>query len=438
MPDYPITLPADPGPLLAPLAASDLDVLAETLVAFANTDGGAIPLTPDVGDLDAVLLAVCEYCTPSLDMLRLEYCSDGNGAMIPVIRVPRSASVHALSDGRVLVRAGRSNRVLDGAGIRKLVSMRSNGDFDSEIVPRATPADLDPNLLAEFLVKRAEHLGQRLDDIDADLLTEIGAATREGYITVAGMLLFGRDPQHWLPYSSARLVRYVGKKTDNPVFEQTVTGPLSRLIDQLWSLIREQMKSGPEEEYPAQVVREALVNAVCHRDYRLRKYNFEVRMFSDRLEISNPGGLPGFLTINDIVDGRFSRNPCLAWSLYLWGYVEEPGFGVRRMVEIMEQAGYRPPQFEARPYKFTVRLYNARTPRPDAVNPASEARSGLNARQRKALEHVQKHGSITIREFRTLFPQMRPDVLQQDLTALVEAGRLRKIGSRTNAYYIIP
>ncbi len=78
--------------------------------------------------------------------------------------------------------------------------------------------------------------------------------------------------------------------------------------------------------YPPTAIREALVNAVAHRDYRLRGRGIEVRLFSDRLEISSPGGLPGFITLDNIVDEHFSRNPRIVSGLFQWGYIEELGW----------------------------------------------------------------------------------------------------------------
>jgi ATP-dependent DNA helicase RecG len=92
-------------------------------------------------------------------------------------------------------------------------------------------------------------------------------------------------------------------------------------------------------EYPPFAVRESLVNAVCHRDYRLRGRRIEIRMFADRMEVISPGGLPGFITVDNLVEEHFSRNPRLVSGLFQWGYIEELGLGIDRMIEELVQGG---------------------------------------------------------------------------------------------------
>jgi ATP-dependent DNA helicase RecG len=185
-------------------------------------------------------------------------------------------------------------------------------------------------------------------------------------------------------------------------------------------------------EYPISAVREALVNAVAHRDYRLGGRRIEVRMFSDRLEITSPGGLPGFITVDNIVDEHFSRNPRLVSGLYQWGYIEELGLGVDLMIDEMVRAGHPPPKFKDTPYSFTVTLYNARErePQPQWMNRVSE-------RQAKALAYVDEHGRITNREYRDICPDLSAETLRLDLADLVDKGILLKIGAKKGTYYIL-
>ena len=137
---------------------------------------------------------------------------------------------------------------------------------------------------------------------------------------------------------------------------EEITGPLARVIESAWEVVWEEMHVGAvvkglerEErtEYPPFAVRECLVNAVCHRDYRLKGRRIEIRMFADRMEVISPGGLPGFITVDNLVEEHFSRNPRLVSGLFQWGYIEELGLGIDRMIEEMTQAGHRPPQFKA-------------------------------------------------------------------------------------------
>jgi len=187
-----------------------------------------------------------------------------------------------------------------------------------------------------------------------------------------------------------------------------------------------------QTEYPPPAVREALVNAVAHRDYRLRGRRIEVRMFADRMEIISPGGLPGYITLDNIVSEHFSRNPRIVAGLFQWGYIEELGLGVDLMIDEMVSAGHQPPRFRAEPYLFGVTFFNKRD-RP----PIARWQQVMNERQAKALEYVQRHERITSREYRTLCPDVSAETLRLDLKHLVDEGVLLKIGDKKGTYYIL-
>jgi ATP-dependent DNA helicase RecG len=155
-------------------------------------------------------------------------------------------------------------------------------------------------------------------------------------------------------------------------------------------------------------------------------------MYSDRLEVISPGGLPGFITVENIVDEHFSRNPRVVNGLFQWGYIEELGLGIDRMMEVMQQAGHKPPYFDARPYSFAVTLYNERE-----KQKAPEWARNTNHRQARALQYIRDHGSITNREYRSLCQGVSAETLRLDLADMVEQGILLKVGSKKGTYYIL-
>ncbi len=445
-----------PGSRLEFIPEPSIDALAEALVAFANTDGGMIVVGLDssgeyVGrayseDLEGTLREAEKKCLPPVVIGNWEQFELEQGSVV-AIRVPRSLELHALEDGRVLVRSGTENRPLGGDAIRRLSSTKSTGDFEAESVPGATFEDFDREMLDEYFTKREERLRRVYTGDRKDLLKDVGALNEEGKPTVAGILLFNRYPQQWLPQSGIVFVKFVGTEPRGEdgmagyARREEITGPLARMVENLWELTWGEMAvsavvRGLEREetyeYPAFAVREALVNAVCHRDYRLRGRRIEVRMYRDRLEVISPGGLPGFMTVDNIVDEHFSRNPRLVGSLFHWGYIEELGLGIDRMIEEMVQSGHKEPTFTAMPYSFTVTLYNAR----ERV-PVFADGQVLNNRQARVMQYVREHGSVTNREFRTLCPEVSAETVRLDLSDLVERGVLLKIGSKKGTYYIL-
>jgi ATP-dependent DNA helicase RecG len=444
-----------PGPLVAYLPDTDPERLAEYLIAFANSDGGAIVIGLDergralnrvyAEELEGALKAAVRLCRPIV-VTGWEQIETESGTTY-AITVPRSPELHSLADGRVLIRAGSENRPLGGEEIRQLAATKSAGDFESETTAGAAWDDLDEEVIAEYVDKRQQRQRRSLNETPAELLREIGALDEHGALTHSGVLLFGKNPQQFIPQSGLVFVKFPGTEPRGEEGlagygrREEVSGPLARVIERAWQIAWSEMAVGAVvkglerqeiSEYPPFAVREALVNAVCHRDYRLKGRRIEMRMYADRLEVISPGGLPGFITVDNLVEEHFSRNPRLVAGLFQWGYIEELGLGIDRMIEDMVNGGHPPPKFKAAPYSFTVTLYNARerkaTPKWETV---------MNERQARALTYVRENGSITNREYRELCPDVSPETLRLDLTDLVDRGVLLRIGAKKGTYYIL-
>jgi ATP-dependent DNA helicase RecG len=311
----------------------------------------------------------------------------------------------------------------------------------------AERADLDDGVIAEYLEKRQQRQRRTLAQTPDELLRQMGALDERGLPTHTGILLFAKNPQHFIPQSGLVFVKFIGTEPRGEEGlagygrREEVGGPLARIIEGAWKIVWEEMNVGAVvkglerqeiSEYPPFAVREALVNSVCHRDYRLKGRRIEIRMYTDRMEVISPGGLPGFITVDNIVEEHFSRNPRLVAGLFQWGYIEELGLGIDRMIEDMVQAGHPPPKFKAAPYAFTVTLYNARerkaTPKWETV---------MNERQARAVTFIRENGRITNRDYQQLCPDVSPETLRLDLSDLVDRGVLLKIGAKKGTYYVL-
>jgi len=444
-----------PGQLLAFMPEPEAQRLAETLVAFANSDGGTILIGVDetgraagqvyADEVEVALRAAVQECRPLVEARWHQAAAEEGLAF--AITVARSPELHSLADGRVLVRAGTENRPLSGDEIRQLAATKSTADFEMEPAPGARREDFDDEVIAEFVTKWQERKRREWTRSVDDLLLEVGAVDGSGRPTIAGVLLFAGNPQAFMPQSGLTFVKFVGKlprgEAGRPGYgrREEIGGPLARIIQRTWEGVGEEMRTGAvvtglerqeRTEYPVSAVREALVNAVAHRDYRLGGRRIEVRMFTDRMEIISPGGLPGFITVDNIVEEHFSRNPRIVSGLYRWGYIEELGLGVDLMIEEMVRAGHPPPKFKDTPYSFTVTLYNIRERAPLPAWTRT-----MNERQARALAYIQEHGRITNREYRTLCPDVSAETLRLDLVDLVDQGILLKIGAKKGTYYIL-
>ena len=445
-----------PGQKWAFLADIAPEVIAATLVAFANGEGGTLVLgmTPEgyishilaPDEAEDALQAALRLCRPPV---HTEWQQEQvSGGTVILLRVERSNAVHTLWDGRVLVRRGAENQPLQGNDFEQLMANRPTADFELQEVPGANRDDLDEDIIENYMERRQKR-SPRSDVLPKDkLLQQIGAITPDRKPTVSGLLLFGKEPQFFLPHSRAVFVKFSDTQPRGPggTFgygrREELVGSLPKIIDRAWRVLWEEMdkravvrglQRHEETEYPESAVREALVNAVAHRDYHLTGRSIEIRMYTDRLEITSPGGLPAHITLDNIVDEHYSRNPRIVNGLYHWGYIEELGLGIDHMIEAMVNSGHPPPTFEAKGHRFTVILHSSQ----DAKRVMPSWEQNMNERQMKAIEFLQRYGAITNRDYRDLCPHVGAETLRLDLADLVTKGVVLKIGDKRGTRYIL-
>jgi ATP-dependent DNA helicase RecG len=345
--------------------------------------------------------------------------------------------------GRYLTRTGPHNRLLTTGELSSLLLERGEAGFEGRTVPGATLDDLDPAQITGYLEMTGEPGG---DDLERTLLAR-GCLTQSAagaLPTYAGTLLFGRQPQRFLRHANIILVRYAGPQMGDEFLRQTAVGTLPEQIRQAEAFVNANMRRGMRLrnfvrdetiEYPLPVVREVIVNAIAHRDYAIRGEGIRVLMFSDHMEIYSPGRLPGHVTLDNLLNERFSRNEAIVQVLSDLGFVEQLGYGIDRMVSAMAEAGLPAPIFEETVAGFRVTL---RGRGEELVSRAPATRwSNLSDRQEQALAYLVQHGRITNREFRELFPDVSDETIRRDLSELADQGLIMKIGERKATYYIL-
>lgn len=447
-----------PGPRLEFHPQLDPDLILDTIVAFANSEGGQIVVGADehgrvtrgmqVEDADGLVQTALTEVRPPI-LVEVETHEKLQGTVL-VIKTPRSSELHTLADGRVLVRRGVENVLLTGKELALTASGRASSSYEDEEVVGTSIDDFDPEVVAEYIERRRQRQPRAFVGSSETLLRQIGALNGDGAATVFGLLLFGRDPQLFMPQCGLTFVKFAGsgRRSDQGQIgygrREDISGPLARIVERAWRVVLEEMKKQSvvrelkrvdETEYPLVAVREALINAVAHRDYRIKGRRIEVLMFGDRLEITSPGGLPGYITVQNIVDEHYSRNPRIVNGLMQWGYIEELGLGVDKMIEAMVAEGHPPPEFKASPHAFTVTLRKGREVGEPGIMQRWE--QDMNERQMQALQLVQERGRITNRDYRQLCPHVSAETLRLDLVDLVDKGILLKIGEKRGTYYIL-
>ncbi len=427
--------------------------VAECLAAFANAKGGAVVLqlspSPDAeAQVEAARQTIREaalLCDPPL-ILPVPRVMSAAGGPALVVHVPGGLPRAYAVQGKFYARAGAKNEVLGPREVRRLVRERGEVGFESQVPPNARMEDLDEAKVARYL---AALQGLVADTAEQTLLLRGCLAERDGALvpTYAGILLFGRHPERFCRSGEIVAVRYLGDQMDDEFVREDIRDTLPEQIRRAEAFLVSHMRRGvringlardEETEYPLKAVREAIVNAVAHRDYSIRGDSIRIAMFSNRIEFYSPGRLPGHVTLQNIVDERFSRNEVIVQVLSDLGFIERLGYGIDRMIRLMTERGLPPPEFQETANGFKVTLHGP-AGRFVATRPDTRRWQllNLNPRQQQALEYIAENGRITNREFQELSPDVSPETIRRDLADLVDKGLLLKIGDKRATYYIL-
>ena len=261
--------------------------------------------------------------------------------------------------------------------------------------------------------------------------------------TNAAILLFGVKPQKFMPTAEIKCMHYHGTVVAKPIpSHQIFTGTLFDQVDQTTDFILSKINrnvpprdsvpvSETRYEIPKEVIQEAVVNAVAHRDYT-SDASGQVSVFPDRIEVRNPGSLPPDLTFEDLRIKHSSRprNHRIALPLYLTHYIEKIGYGTIQMITGCKEVGLPEPEFAQSGGDFVVTLWR------DWLTDAVLAGRGLNERQKKIIVFVKSNARISNIECQNLTGTTRKTT-SRDLEDLVNAGFLIRVGERRGAHYVI-
>lgn len=378
--------------------------LAKELVAFANFEGGTVLLGVDddgsiVGttrdDLEEWVMNLSRdkirpELIPYFELLR----DVEPGKIVASVRVTRGWSVHHLwhnNHRTYYIRVGTQSREAGPEELERLFQQR--GTFRAELRPLSGTSleSLDRRRLRDYFARvRAQAVPEdENQDEWCSLLvnTEIMVEDNEDTpVTLAGLLLFGRSTARLLPQSGIDAVAYPGTEKDyNAKDRAALRGPLAPLlqadersgvqvvenglVEQALEFIRRntsvatELVDGARREerraYPEEALREALVNALVHRDYLLSSTNIELSLYEDRLEIVSPGRLPNGITPERMRVGcRAARNQLLKDVMRDYGYLEHMGMGVpRKIVKSMHEHNGTEPDLVEDEETFTLRLW---------------------------------------------------------------------------------
>ena len=356
------------------------DDLAKEIVALLNFEGGKILLgVEDDGTISGVhrpdveewLINICRnnvvpQMIPGYQKLSVE------GKNVIVLDIPPGiAKPYHTQKGDYYIRAGSTARKASREKLSRLFQDSGLVHYETTPIPNTTLADLDKHRLRDYFLN-LHPARLNIDNEDAGarnrMLQNLAILAQEGaQTTVAGMLMFGAQPERHLPQSEVLFAHFKGKEINDELLDRkNLTGPLPQIVDDTQRILRLNLQSAStiigmkrveQVIFPENVLRELLVNALIHRRWGLMG-NVRILMFENRLEFHSPGRLPNGVTIEKMREStHVPRNPILMKFMQDYHFVEKIGRGIPMVFREMKKLTNREPDLVESGEEFIVTLY---------------------------------------------------------------------------------
>ncbi|MGB5933496.1 MAG: helix-turn-helix domain-containing protein [Anaerolineae bacterium] len=440
-------------------STGQLNRAVETVAAFGNTDGGHVLIgVRKDGTIEGVQIGantreqVVNKITantnpgiyPSFEAVQV-----GQRSVI-VVSVDELPNKPYSAFGRFFKRVGPNTVQMDRAELERLLLQRRSVPFDQVRVEQASYEDIDERKVLAYLQRRVEEDPRAsfpTSSVPEVLTTTLHAAQEiEDRLvpTTAGILLFGKEPQRFLPQAEIRLVRFKGTTRTDVIDEMRTQDTLLEMLDEAEKFARRNTRRAMKvigfesvriDEYPFKAIREAVVNAVAHRNYEAPGY-IQVNIFDDRLEVQSPG--EPLKPIKELEGIHLPRNSIICRRLHDVGEMEEYGTGLAKMKKWMRDYGLPEPVFESRAGFFRVTFHGPGDQLLDLVpeEGVMDLREiGLNERQIEALRQMVNERRVLVTdEYSRLFGISRATAYR-DLNDLVGRGLVVRRGRGRSTSY---
>ena len=428
--------------------------IRDTIAAMAMTHGGLIvhgvddrrllvgcPLSQNTQDRITRIAAECGVDVQLLALavgdLELTLCA------VPEVR----GRIVTTPDGRLLRRVGGDSQPLRGDAMARFVREREHRAGEDEPLAVVDLSAFDIAAVNQALTADGRPAVKR-DGIER-ALTDLGVAVAsspplESRVLRAALVLFAADPRENVRGAAVQLVRRagVGPGPGPSAAREECAGPLAETLDCCLRFVAAHTRqfevvTGSRRdalpEYPEPVLREAIVNALAHRDYGLAGATVDITVWDDRVEVRSPGPLPGHITLDNMRTEHYSRNPRIMRVMKTMRLVEEYGDGIDRMYREMEARLMEPPVFEATASSVTVTLRNRMlVDIEDQVWLKQLGSDDVTSDERRAIVAARRAGSVTPRDLRAMLPDTDVAAL---LARMVNKGLLTRIGHRGGTRY---
>lgn len=420
----------------------------KTLSAFANTKGGSLYI--GIKD-DATLLShrisdhaqqdIVNKVVNHLHIIPEVILHSYKGDEFLEVKV-RKSDRPVSYNGKYYRRSGNTTRELDEEGLRAL--FLKNVAWDSQTDDRLSVDEMDDTSWTQIIAKAGGQRGiPESGDIKKEAFLHHLNLMSNGKLTHAAVVLFGNNPQKYFPQATIRIGRFKDESTiiADHIIKGNLINQLQRAEETIKSLINKRYEITGESfvrrdvwDYPLEALREALLNAIVHRNDHSRGSEIQVKVYDGYIWIWNPGTLPEGLSIEQLKRSHSSirRNPLIADLFFRAGYIEQFGSGTLRMTDALKKAGQPEPEFEEQGNGFAVKLFSA-----ESTGIKTGAVQLLNDRQKAALIYIREHGKIDNAAYQKLNNISRTTAFR-DLKKLTNKGLIKQVGKEgPGTYYIL-
>lgn len=440
--------------------------IADKLIGMLNADGGTLVLgVSDNGEiqdlsqlpnLDDYRKLVFNFIKPPATVRLEEVWIDGKLIFLFHAEQDLERIFSRKDNEDIFLRIADSNKKLDRSEVTKLEYDKNIRRFEEEIIPDFDIDDIDLDLVKQYQTKL------NYDGDWQDLLYNRHLVIRKDgvyFFKKSAILLFAKNPEKYIASASVRYVRYNGKEAlvgldHNVVKDERFEDNIPNLIEKVRKFLKivlidhyfldiDQGKFIKVPEYPEEAWLEGLVNALCHRSYNLQGNVVYIKHFDDKLEISNSGPLPAQVTIENIKEERFARNPRIARVLEDLGYVRQLNEGVKRIYQAMNQSMLSTPEYKESNDNIYLTLRNPIKENSGAVHKQlrdiiEQQWTSFNDTQRSILRTLFLKGKATLAELAT-DTEVNPNTLRVYLNTFIDEGILEKQSTKKrdiNANYV--
>ncbi len=417
------------------------DEYLRQLCGFANTNGGIMYVglgdngnPVELKNVKKLLEDIPNKIKNHLNIMASVEIENVKG--INVIKVSINPSDVPMSyNGKFYVRVGSTTQELSGTELAKFILKKQNLSFDS-LLQEAGIGEIDEETLKLFKGLAKNRINISEDDTNEKILENL-ELFKNGKLTNAGVLLFGKNPQKYIISAGARVGRF---KTPTTILDTVdVSGNLFTQLEGLTAAIKKHLNvkfeiKGIERtdiwDYPPEAIREAAINALIHRDY-LDTADIQIKIYDDKIWFWNAGKLPEGLTVEMLKGEHGSKphNKLLAMVFYYAGLIEKWGSGTKRMVELCKEQGLPEPEFKEEFGGLSVYFYK------DIYTEENLRKIGLNERQIKVVMYVKENGDINLSSFSKLVSDVSSKTLYRDLQDLVNRGIFKEVGEKKGRKY---